>query len=390
MAVVPVEQRETPAFIRLVGTAQPDRTAVVAAEVEGLIAAFLAQEGQFLKCGEVLARIDATNAGLRLEEARRTLERWEALLAELEAGTRRETIRALEAAAAEAEANLEKWKYERERILGLFDRGESNPKERHDVEMDYLASERRLAVAQAQLEQARNGPRAEEIARARADVATQSATVKRLTRDLERTQIRAPFDGFVVQKRTEVGEWIESGGAVCEMIAIDTIKVRVDVPESAVRYAQPGQNATVEIEALCRTLTAPVARLVPRGSPSARTFPVEIDLPNADHQILPGMFVWAHVPAGATTRRLMVSRDAIVARGTSKTAFVIRPGPNGGQMAIPVAVTTGIEVDGTVEIDGEGIHAGDLLVVRANERLHGPSPVLATPLTATRPAQPGE
>lgn len=389
VVVTPVVEREVPASIKLVGTVLADRAAVVAAEVSGPVVSFPAAEGQLLKQGEVLCELDTVTAGLRLEEARARLGSLQARLEELENGTREELLRQLAAQVEEAQAIYEKWKYERKRVEELSERNQSSAKERHDTEMEYLAAKQRLSQMQAANEIAVNGPRQEEIARARYDVAAQEAVVRRLERDLEKTRIRAPFDGFVVAKRTEVGEWIEDGGPVCEMVAIETVKVRADVPESAVAYARTGAPATISSDTLQRTVAARIARVIPRAAPAARTFPIEIDLPNQDHTLLPGMFVWTYVPAGPRGKRLMVHKDAIVSRGPAKQVFVIRPGAGDGKMAIPTPVTTGLEVAGEIEIQAAGIQAGDLVVTRANERLFAPTPVLPTLRDAPAATQPG-
>lgn len=386
VVVAPLVEREVPPAIRLVGTVLPDKTATVAAEVAGVVVERPAEEGHFLRRGEVLCRLDREVARFRLEEATAELERRKAQLAELESGERPEELRRLEAVVAEAEARHQQWKVERERIESLYQAGQSNPKERHDTNMEYLAAEGRLAQARAALDKARSGPRAEEIARARFAVAAQAAVVGRGARDLAKTEVRAPFDGFVTRRRVEVGEWIEAGGAVAELVALETVRVRTDVPESAVAFAQPGAPATVEVDALGRRLVASVSRLIPQAAAAARTFPIEIDLPNGEGALLAGMFVWVNVPAGPPGKRLMASQDAIVTRGLSKQVFVVRPGPNGSHLAVPVSVTTGLEVRGEVEVAAPELRPGDPVVVRGNERLMGPTPVQPMPAPSTQPA----
>lgn len=392
VAVAPVVERELPATLRLVGTATANRSSVVAAEVTGVVARFETEEGDFLKKGALVCAIDPAVARFRADEARARLAALQAEWDELKNGVRAEELRRWQAAADEAEATLAKWQFERQRITALDESGRSSPKERHDAEMEYLAAAGRLAQIRAQLDQAKNGARVEELAAAKAGVDGAAAVLKRLERDLEKTEIHAPFDGFVVAKRSEVGEWIAEGGPVCEMIDVETVRIRCDAPASAVRFAQRGAPASVEIEALGVSRAATVARIIPRAAAAARTFPVEIELENADHAILPGMFTWAHVPAGEVTTRQLIHRDAIVNRGGSKTIFVVRPGAEGAPMAMPLSVETGLEFGGEIEVRATGLRAGDLVVCRANERLYGPTPVTPMPLTAwaeptTRPAE---
>jgi len=381
--VVPIVERDVHPSIRLVGSVLAQKSALVAAETSGLLAEFPAEEGQFLQAGEVICRIDDTVARLWVEESQAELAALEARLEELENGTREEVVRQLKAAAAETEAMCQKWKFERDRIVGLTELRQASAKEAHDSEMELLAAERRRSQASAAYEAAVNGPRPEEVARARHDVAAKRAALARLTRDLEKTRVCAPFAGFVVSKRTEIGEWIEAGGPVCDMVAIDHVKVRVDAPESAIPFCLPGRPASVEIEALQETRAATITRRIPRAVESARTFPIEIDLDNADHRLLPGMFVWTYAPSGPIGKRLMVSKDAVVPRGASKTIYVIRPGQGGSSLAIPTQVTTGMEIGGQIAIEGAGLAAGDLAVCRANERLYGPTPVIPRPFADT-------
>lgn len=380
VVVAPIVERDVPESMRLVGTVRANRSSVVAAEVSGLIASFEVQEGQFLEAGDLIAKIDPTTAQLKLDEAQAVLEARRAALSELEAGEREEDLRRLRAAAAEAKALFDKWKFERDRIEELYQLNQANPKEKHDTEMEYIAAERRYAQAQATLEKAENGARQEDIAEARFEVAAQEAIVRRLERDLSKTAIRAPFAGFVVARRTEVGEWINAGGPVCDMIDLEVVKIRVDVPEKAIAYARTGASATVDIEALGEMREAEVSRVIPRATEAARTFPVEIDLPNEDHRLLAGMFVWTHVPAGPPGKRLMVNKDALVVRGAAKQIFVVQPGREGGKMAMPTPVTTGMELGGQIEVRGPGLQPGAEVVVRANERLYGPTPVSTTML----------
>lgn len=382
--VAPIEQRDLPASISLVGTVLPLRSAVIASEVSGLVVGMEAIEGRSVRAGDMLVQLDPAVLTLRLDEARARLDELSASLEMLENGTRAEELDRLAAAVAEAEAIAERWRFETERLANLPQQALA-PKERHDAAMELVAAQRRLAQDQARLTQAKNGARREELAIARATVAAQKAVVGRLARDLELTHVRAPFDGLVLMRRTELGQWIEPGGPVCELVAVDVVKIRVDVPEFAVRFSGPGQPATIEIEALGETFTAEIARVIPQANPAARTFPVEIDLPNPQRRLLPGMFVRAQVPRGPSGPRLLAPRDAIVLQGLNKQVWVVRSVGDGPPMAMPVPVTTGLQAGTLVEVIGEGLQAGDQVVVRANERLFMPGPVAPTPMSGAAP-----
>lgn len=381
VAVAPIVERDVAPTQRLVGSVLPDRAALVASEVSGIVAGFPATEGQFLRKGELICQLDATRAELTVQQARGLLGSLQAKLAELENGTRAEDLRRWQAAWEEASAVYEKWKFERERIRGLYEARQSSDKEWHDVQMEFLAAERRQTQTSAQFEAARNGPRREEIDAARHDVAAQEAMLRNAERDRDRMAIAAPFDGFVVRKRSEIGEWLEAGGAVAEMVAVESVKVRVDAPERVAPFVKVGAAARVELEALREQREGRIARVIPMADMAARTFPIEIDLPNADHRIMPGMFAWVATPSGPTGRRLMAKRDAVVSQGSVQRVFVVRETPE-GMLATPIVVRTGIELADEIELISDELKDGELVVCRANERLMGPTPVAPQPLTS--------
>lgn len=367
-----VRERQTPATIRLVGTVLAARESTIASEIAGIVAELLIVDGQHVQAGGVLCALNDDALRYRLEEARALLARADAELAELVNGTRPEELQRAEATAAEMQAVIDKWEFERRRMEALAQRDQANEKERHDVDMELAAARQRLRQEQARLDLARNGARREQIDAKRADADAQRAVVRRLERDLDKTRIRAPFTGVVVARHAEVGQWVQIGGAICTLVDIETVKVRTDVPEAAVRFASSGAAATIDVEALERTIPATIARVVPKAA--ARTFPVEIDLPNPRHELLPGMFVWTHVPSGPPGNRLFVPMDAVVARGRDKTVWVVRD-TQAGKTAIPLPAVTGLASGDAIEVQAEGLRAGDKVVIRANERLFGPSPV---------------
>lgn len=391
--VGPIVERDIPPTIRLVGTVTADKRAVVATEVSGIVTDFPPVEGRFFKAGEIVCRLDPEVPELRLREAQGQLDALQATLDELLAGTRTETIALKRAAFDAAEALAKKWRFEKKRVDELAEQARSNEKEVHDTQMEYTAAEARLAMASAELDEAKNGPRKQVIDKARYDVLAQKAVVDRLARELAKTQMKAPFDGFVVTRRTEVGEWVQAGNPIYELVSIEKVRIRVDVPEAAIPFAREGSPASVVVESLGKSFEGTVTRVIPLASPTARTFPIEIDLPNREHTLLPGMFVWAQVAAGLPGKRLLVSKDAVVAQGLSKQVFVIAPGPKGSSMAMPTPVTTGLEIGGLIAVEGQGLTAGAQVVIRGNERLMGPMPVIPTPagdLGGTPASKPAE
>lgn len=333
----PVVVRNSAKTIALVGTVYPLRRSVVASEVSGFVAALPIDLGDPVEKGAELCRLRDDTRRFARDESQATLER-------------------LKAAADEAEAVRKKWEFEKKRVEGLWASRTCSEKEFQDATAEYAG-----AVARA------------DAARHAAD--SQRAMVFMAEDNLEHCLIRAPFAGTVVAKRTEIGQWLEQGGAVAEILALDTARVRVNVPETAITFATVGESVSVQFDAIAGTFEGTISRVSPDADPKARTFPVEIDLPNPERRFKAGMFARAEFPVGERRERMAVPKDAVVRRNETTMLFVVRAGEH-GSMAMPTPVQIVSEYAAQYAIEGPGLKAGDSVVIRGNERLYGPTPVM--------------
>lgn len=330
-------EREVAPTIRLVGTVLPQRRAVVASEVEGLVADLVADEGVFVRTGDLLCKLRDTPRRFAHAEAESRLKELKQSLAVLA-------------------AEFKKAEFEKTRVVRLQESHHISDKELNDALADFEAAQRR-------------------IQQAKFAIAAQKAVVERLADALARTEILAPFCGFVSAKRTEVGEWVEEGGDIVELLDLSVVRVRVDVPESYIGFCEVGAEASVGVDALGQQFAGRISRVVPSADERARTFPVEIDLPNPDGRLKAGMFVRASVPSGPKARRLLVPKDAVVMRGPLPMVFVVT-GVENGHMAAMVPVEVLSEVYDYVAVSAEALSGGSLVVVRGNENMRGPGPVI--------------
>lgn len=368
---------EAPSTITLVGTVDARRRSLVASEIAGVVIDMPARQGDSVQRGSVLAKLSTDALRLRLVEATARAKARGARHEELLAGTRAETMTELLAELDESVANLERWRFEMERVEQLYEGRDSNKKEFHETRADLSSAKRQHIAAQANYDLGKAGPRKEEIARAAYEFAQEQAVVKRLETDLRKATIRAPFDGFVVSRKVELGEWVPEGGTVLELAEMATVLVKVDVPESAFPYLAIGQPVRVKIDAIKRTLQGKIKHIVPQAAPSARTFPVEIELDNADRQMASGMFARATVAAGPTGQVVAVPKDAVVHRdGVDYLALAV-PGHGGGMTGILLGVTVGADIDDWIAISSGNVKAGTAVITRGNEHiLPFPTPVI--------------
>lgn len=367
--------RQIQRTVTLVGSVQPLRRSVIGSELAGRIREMPVRQGDFVQTGDVLCRLKDETLRFQHAESVARLDSLRAKLAELEAGTRKEDLERLKAALDEAAALEQKWTFEKQRLENLMENSSASRKEYNDTTSEYLAARERHAMAKAAYELGVAGPRKEVITQARHEVAAQDAVVARLAEDIERMQIKAPFDGFVTRRAAEEGEWLEVGGDVIELADLSAVLVRVNVPEQAIPYNEVGQSVRVLIDALGEWFTGEVAHVIPQADENARTFPVEIRIDNAERRLLGGMFARAVVPAGPPTAAIAVPVDAIVRRDGIETIVLVVPGREGAKMGIPTSVTTGAQDEGWIAITSGNVGPGMDVVIRGNEGIVFPMPV---------------
>ncbi len=350
--------KELPATSLLVGSVRPNRISIVGAEVEGLVTALPVRQGDYLKTGTLICQLNDDILQLELRAAEGRLE-------------------SLSAAVEIANADLGRWTREKERVAKLEVSHRANAKEVYDTLADFLIAKNRVREAEQ-------------------DVVEQNAQVALKKIEIAKTRISAPFDGYVTALHTEVGQWLQRGGQVVEIIDLETVLVRVDAPESAIAHIQVGDAVQVKLDALNDTVTGRVKYIIPQAHELARTFPVDIAIANPAHELRSGLFARCTIQTGVSGQAVAVPRDAVVHReGTNRIWKVEAAGPQ-GMMAFPIAVTLGAEVGEWVAITSGNVSPGMKVVVRGNEQLMPfPATVVvveeeALTTTPSPPAVPGD
>jgi HlyD family secretion protein len=339
-----------------------------------VVVEYLAREGDRVREGQPLAKLRTRQLEIRLSAERSTLELRKYALAELENGSRPEEIAEARARLTRAQIAVEVNDWKLARAQKLQKTNVISETELYDARLAARQAGDDLNAAEAAFKLVEAGPRQERIDQARAQTKVQEARIAQLEDELERHTIRAPFDGYVVAEHTEVGQWLAKGAAVASIAALDEVDVRVPVVEDYVRGVKQGLELDVTIDALPgEQLRGRLHAIVPQADARARTFPVKIRVKNPHGQngvlVKAGMFARIHVPVGEKQRALVVPKDALVLGGPQAIVFVVRDGA-----ARPVPVKTGIAVDSLIQVEGP-VAAGDLVVVRGNERLRPNQPV---------------
>lgn len=287
--------------------------AVIAAEVGGRITSLYIDEGKPAAKG---ARV------LEIDPERRELE-----------------LRAARAANAEAQAAMVEGKRAADRVAALF---RSN-----------VASKAQLDSAETQLS----------LARSRADgAAARLGEAERATRDAE---VKAPFDGLVAQRFTSVGEFVQPGARLFELVALDPIEVEFRVAEVDSSRVQQGQLVDVRVAPFPdEVFKATVTLVSPMIDPATRTLRVKGTLANPEGRLRPGLFARADLGVSHRDDVLMIPEEAILQRSDGQVVFRLAP-ENRVERRV---VKTGVHKNDRVEIL-DGLVAGDKVVTRGHVAL---------------------
>jgi multidrug resistance efflux pump len=279
--------------------------ALVAAQVAGKVDAVLVREGDRVRKGQVLARLDARERAAVLAQARAALAQAEEAQREAAANLQaaRPGVTGAGAEVARAQATLAQAQAELDRTEALA-RGDAASVQQLD------SARARRAEAQAAVEalaagrataEGRVGSQFAAAASARARVAVARAAVDLAEVQLSQAEVTSPFDGLVVSRVLEEGEWAAPGTPVVTVEETGRRWVRVDVGEAELAGLAPGSPAQVTLAALPgRILHGRVAEVgaegdfalnrdVKRGRPDLRTFRVRVALEDAGDEVRPGM-----------------------------------------------------------------------------------------------------
>lgn len=302
------------------------RKAAVASKGTGTLVYLAVEEGDRVKKGQVIARLDDSDVAATLRRAR-------------------ENLRVAEADLDDARKNYERMS----KLVGT----------RAIAQADYDAADARYKRVLATIEAAKFAVREAEVA-------------------VENTRIIAPFDGTVLKKNADVGEIVAPlAGAVSSRAAVVTIadmsslEVDADVSEANITRVDSGQNCEITLDAYPQQrYPGYVSNIVPTADRAKATVMVKIKFKQYDERVLPEMGAKiTFLAAGASTDPinikpvLTVPAAAVATRDGRQVVFQIKE-----DRAVEVPVTTGRKLGSAIEITG-GLKEGDKLISKADDQI---------------------
>jgi len=376
--------------VTLVGTVTAIRRSIVGSPVEGRATKITIDAGDHVGMepgdpgkpprGATLAQLDTESVMIEIAAARAELTRLQHELAELEAGSRPEEI-AQAKARFEAARDASEFAESRFRRTQKLDKQNAIASEQLDIaKSEAFTARQELIAASAFLDLVTAGPRKEKIAQTIAKVEQQQQQISHLESQLRLHTIRAPFEGDVVRKLAEVGQWLNRGEPVAEIITLDPIDIIVHVPETLVTQIKTGDTVPLEFDALpddTNSFEGTIHGIVSSADQRSRTFPVRIRLANPTHGdaylLRDGMHARATI-FGRPHSTLLVPKDALILGGPNPVVMIAHAENGHEPVAIRVEVEPGVSRENQIEIRGD-LESGQQVIVDGNERVRPGQPL---------------
>jgi membrane fusion protein (multidrug efflux system) len=312
VVVARVELRDIEDRIEATGELLARDQAAIAAEVPGRITEILRDEGEHVQAGEVVLEIDPGRRQLEVDDARARL--------------------------AEAQAGLVDKQREVKRVREL---------------------RRKTVASQSQLDQAET---ALSLARARLEVAQAHLGVAE--RALSDASVTAPFDGLVDERFVSVGEFVQAGQTLFELVALDPIEVEFHLAEKDSSRVAVGHRVDVRVAPFPEEVfPADVSVVSPTIDTRTRTLRVKAEFGNPEGRLRPGLFARVDLGVNRRSNVPMIPEEAVLYRADGTVVFRVQ-----GDRVERKIIEAGVHVDGTLEVVS-GLAGGDLIVRRGHTRL---------------------
>jgi HlyD family secretion protein len=303
----------------------------LAAKVGGRLVLLPSHEGDVVKGGDLVARIETLDAENDLARARADLAAAASRLSLLLAGSRVEDVARAAAEAQQVHADLAEAQRDVARFEDLASRGSATLKARDDARTRAEVLDQRLVAANAELAKLRAGPRPQEIDQARAQRDSASALVATIEQRIQDASVQAPRSGVITQRAAEPGEVMPPGGLLYVLTDLSEPWLTVFVDEPSLALVHLGDPATVRVDGQSQDFVgkvvfiSPVAEFTPKNvqTPEERAklvFRIKIALDNASGIFKPGMPADADFHHGPE-RHSATNRPPINCKSQTRTAL---------------------------------------------------------------------
>ncbi len=387
VGVVTPQRRNLEVKLTFTADVLPAKQAVIFSKVSGYIRRIHADRGDFVKTGQLLVEIDDQELQASLEQARATLLTGHAGLE-----VARSSLEGQRANFENQRANLNKAHAvadndgrQAERMKTLFERGLVSATDWENARTNAEASRANVHAAEAQLRVAevQIATNESQVRLSQAQLATYRASLQLAQTNLANTRLLAPFSGYISQRNLDPGAAVNAQSAgtsttsvgILTVQDIVTVKVQIEVPERDIARVKVGAPVSIVADPYQESFTGTLARVVHNLDPRTRTMGVEVEIPNPDGKLKPGMFARVEVMVDRRANALTIPVEAIRLGEAKPAVMVVRNGiVEDVQVDLGAADARGVEVL-------KGIGDRDQVILQGKDLVKPKQKVRTTPAT---------
>lgn len=300
-----------------IGLLEFDKTSKVSADVSGLVAKVFVKEGDSVAKGDLLVQLDTE-------------------ILDQEITLKQNEIEQAQLAIELAEKSVT-------RLKSLLEKMGTSEKNYDDAFFAFQDSQLEKKSAQIELE--------------------------KLLIQKRKSGIKAPFDGIILERNAESGEWVQQGKQLVAIGSLDNIIVRVPVEESILRFVAPGTEIPLTINAVNREVTGKILRIHPVADVRTKNVFIEVSIP-AFEGMIANMSATAFIPTSTAKELSIIPRDALVKFQGKDFVYTIKEGK---ASILPVNIVTFL--GSKIGADNPNFVDKMVVITEGNERLRPDQPV---------------
>ena len=347
-----VEQR-VPRTVASTGALAADDTVVLGVKVPGRLLEQAVDLGTRVRRGQLVARIDATDYKLRVEQAEAALQQARARLGLTLTGTDEQVDPEKTSIVRQARAVLDEARLSRERSRKLL---EQNLIARAQDD----TAEANLGVAEARYHDA-----IEEVRNRQATLTQRRSELELARQQLVDTTLVSPFDGAVSMKQAAVGEYLAAGAPVATLVRTHPLRLRLPVPEREAVGVRVGHTVRLTVEGDATVYQGKIVRLSPIVQEQNRTLLVEAEVPNPNAVLKPGAFARAEIVTEGSQPVIRIPAASLVTFAGIEKVLAVRQGK-----IVEIRVQTGRRANDSIEIV-TGLKPGETVVLEPSNLAPG-------------------
>jgi RND family efflux transporter MFP subunit len=316
----------------------------VSVKVPGRVRSIAVDLGSVVRRGQVIGQLEQTDYRLRVQQAEAALAQARARLGLSPDGQDDRVDIEQTGTVRQARAVMEEARLSRERAARLVEQGVV-------AKSDFDSADATYKVAQSRYQDA-----LEEIRNRQALLAQRRSELSLARQQLADTSVYSPLDGVVEEKRANLGEYLAAGAPVVNIVRMDPLRLRAQVPERDASNVHSGQNVRVTVEGDQNVYLGQITRLSPVIAEQNRMLLVEADVRN-NGSLRPGTFARAEIVTNDAKMAVTVPNNAIVTFAGIEKVIAVENGK-----AVEKPITTGRRNGEWTEVVA-GVNVGEKVVV---------------------------